>query len=620
MIEILEPEKMILYPHMFWGCVALLHTDFVPIYSQALQLLTAVMDRLAFHDKTTQNVILSSRPTTAAPPTFSGAVPPLKTSPLEAATEASASGGLVNASDLPPVGKKPASGAVNKASSESVSTEASFVSASNQSVRLLRGASSNLGDSDRSLANLAEAMEPEAPPPEAAPAAPPSAVLFEEVQPLLLKGLLSPGSHAAAVAGLSRLTLLPGDAIWGAPERRLPMHITGLLPWLCLHVPSAPAGPPLLTEVQPGSPSLPSDPSPDAGFRGGPGGPASPGAALGGGKGGPDACTIASNIAQACLDKGLPELASAFATYAEGGYTSIEQLVQQVGASRMGGSVELACGWARGTQRGPSSCCRSRFQHTLLQMSGSMSAVFFLLILPTTLPHVIRTELLLSFTLTHSWRLWRGITCAPFSHQVAPPLGAAFFPRHAGPAFVHLLRLLERGPANYQRVVLLLLKALLSLAPADAAQGSAVYSAVSRLVEGPLCHEALAVLEACLVNASQNKALMRASSDGVHNPASLGKASGAHAHHFPSPSRGLQFTSLGEGGSEREQPLVSSGPGAAEALPSREEALHNTTLALELVLKAYGPNRRRDERRLIPFVTAGGVAPGSPAGRSPRWT
>jgi hypothetical protein len=203
---------------------------------------------------------------------------------------------------------------------------------------------------------------------------------------------------------------------------------------------------------------------------------------------------------------------------------------------------------------------------------------------------------------------------------VAPPLGAAFFPRHAGPAFVHLLRLLERGPADYQRVVLLLLKALLSLAPADAAQGSAVYSAVSRLVEGPLCHEALAVLEACLVNASQNKALMRASSDGVHNPASLGKASGAHAHHFPSPSRGLQFTSLGEGGSEREQPLVGSGPGAAEVLPSREEALHNTTLALELVLQTCGPNRRRDERRLIPFVTAGGVPPGSPAGRSPRWT
>jgi hypothetical protein len=380
MIEILEPEKMILYPHMFWGCVALLHTDFVPIYSQALQLLTAVMDRLAFHDKTTQNVILSSRPTTAAPPTFAGAVPPLKPSPLEAASEASASGGLLNASDLPPAGKKPASGALSKASSESVSTEASFVSASNQSVRLVRGASSNLGDSDRSLANLAEALEPETPPLEAAPAAPPSAVLFEEVQPLLLKGLLSPGSHEAAVAGLSRLTLLPGDAIWGAPERRLPMHITGLLPWLCLHVPLAPAGPPPLTEVQPGSPSLRSEPSPDAGFRGG---PASPGAAYGGGKGGPDACTVASDIAQACLDKGLSELASAFATYAEGGYTSMEQLVQQVGPSRMGGSWELACGWARGKQWRQRSCCQSRFRMSVLAMSCC------------------------SLTLTHRCRVWK---------------------------------------------------------------------------------------------------------------------------------------------------------------------------------------------------------------------
>ncbi|CAO2040054.1 unnamed protein product, partial [Urochloa humidicola] len=38
MVENMEPEKVILYPQLFWGCVALMHTDFVHIYCQVLEL------------------------------------------------------------------------------------------------------------------------------------------------------------------------------------------------------------------------------------------------------------------------------------------------------------------------------------------------------------------------------------------------------------------------------------------------------------------------------------------------------------------------------------------------------------------------------------------------------
>ena len=32
MVENMEPEKVILYPQLFWGCVAMMHTDFVHVY------------------------------------------------------------------------------------------------------------------------------------------------------------------------------------------------------------------------------------------------------------------------------------------------------------------------------------------------------------------------------------------------------------------------------------------------------------------------------------------------------------------------------------------------------------------------------------------------------------
>jgi len=66
-VESLEPEKMILYPHVFWGCVALLHTDFVHAFRRALELLSRVIQRLSFQDRTTENVLLASMPDSAPP-------------------------------------------------------------------------------------------------------------------------------------------------------------------------------------------------------------------------------------------------------------------------------------------------------------------------------------------------------------------------------------------------------------------------------------------------------------------------------------------------------------------------------------------------------------------------
>ncbi|WOL05337.1 hypothetical protein Cni_G14065 [Canna indica] len=62
MVENMEPEKVILYPQLFWGCVAIMHTDFVYIYCQVLELFSRVIDRLSFRDQTTENVLLSSTP------------------------------------------------------------------------------------------------------------------------------------------------------------------------------------------------------------------------------------------------------------------------------------------------------------------------------------------------------------------------------------------------------------------------------------------------------------------------------------------------------------------------------------------------------------------------------
>ncbi|KAK6152651.1 hypothetical protein DH2020_012290 [Rehmannia glutinosa] len=61
MVENMEPEKVILYPQLFWGCVAMMHTDFIHVYCQVLELFLGV-DRLSFGTLQQRSVLLSSMP------------------------------------------------------------------------------------------------------------------------------------------------------------------------------------------------------------------------------------------------------------------------------------------------------------------------------------------------------------------------------------------------------------------------------------------------------------------------------------------------------------------------------------------------------------------------------
>ncbi|KAF3667272.1 hypothetical protein FXO38_08694 [Capsicum annuum] len=58
---------------------------------------------------------------------------------------------------------------------------------------------------------------------------------------------------------------------------------------------------------------------------------------------------------------------------------------------------------------------------------------------------------------------------------VSPLLCNEWFPKHSALAFGHLLCLLEKGPVEYHRVKLFMLKALLQHTPMDAAQSPHMY-------------------------------------------------------------------------------------------------------------------------------------------------
>ena len=66
---------------------------------------------------------------------------------------------------------------------------------------------------------------------------------FEGVQPFVLKGLMSAVSHESAIEVLSCITFPSCDSIFGSPETRLLMHVTGLLPRLGLQL-TGDLGPP----------------------------------------------------------------------------------------------------------------------------------------------------------------------------------------------------------------------------------------------------------------------------------------------------------------------------------------------------------------------------------------
>ncbi|KAL3636527.1 hypothetical protein CASFOL_018826 [Castilleja foliolosa] len=397
MVENMEREKVILYPQLFWGCVAMMHTDFIHVYCQVLELFSRVIDRLSFRDTTTENVLLSNMPRDEMD---------------------------MSASDGPD---------------------------------FQRMDSRNIPET-RSNGKI-----------------PP----FEGVQPLVLKGLMSTVSHNVSVEVLSRITVPSCDSIFGDAETRLLMHITGLLPWLCLQLSQdTVTGPTLQHQYQ-------------------------------------KACTVATNIAIWCRAKSMDELVTVFMAYATGEIKGIENL--------------LAC--------------------------------------------------------------------------VSPLLCNQWFPKHSTLAFGHLLRLLEKGPLDYQRVILLILKALLQHTPVDAAQSPHMYAIVSQLVESTLCWEALSVLEALLHSCS--------SLPGSH-PHDTGfyengfggmedKLIGPHTS-FKARSGPLQFATGGLGFGPGFTPF-GQGNVSESGVPSKELALQNTRLMLGRVLDSCALGRRRDYRRLVPFVT-----------------
>ncbi|KAI8534261.1 hypothetical protein RHMOL_Rhmol10G0076300 [Rhododendron molle] len=401
MVENMEPEKVILYPQLFWGCVAMMHTDFVHVYCQVLELFSRVIDRSSFRDRTTENVLLSSMPRDELD---TGVSDSTEFQRLE-------SRNVIE--PLPSNGKVPT---------------------------------------------------------------------FEGVQPLVLKGLMSTVSHGVSIEVLSRITVHSCDSIFGDAETRLLMHITGLLPWLCLQL------------------------SQDANMVG----PASPLQQQH-----QKACSVASNLSIWCRAKSLDEMAAVFTAYSRGEVKSIDNL--------------LAC--------------------------------------------------------------------------VSPLLCNAWFPKHSALAFGHLLRLLEKGPVEYQRVILLMLKALLQHTPMDAAQSPHMYAIVSQLVESTLCWEALSVLEALLQSCGS------LTGSHPHDPSSF--ENNGHVgtdekllvpqSSFKARSGPLQFA-MGPAFGGGTIPAAQGGA-SESAMSARETALQNTRLILGRVLDGCALGRRRPYRKLVPFVT-----------------
>ncbi|XP_022735431.1 uncharacterized protein LOC111288700 isoform X2 [Durio zibethinus] len=393
MVENMEPEKVILYPQLFWGCVAMMHTDFIHVYCQVLELFSRVIDRLSFRDRTIENVILSSMPRDELDNVDIGDFQRME----------------YRGYDLP-----------------------------------------------KTSGNL--------------PA-------FEGVQPLVLKGLMSTVSHGVAIEVLSRITVHSCDSIFGDRETRLLMHITGLLPWLCLQLSKDPlVGPtsPLQQQYH-------------------------------------KACSVAANISIWCRAESLDELATVLLAYTRGEIKSIDNL--------------LAC--------------------------------------------------------------------------VSPLLSNEWLPKHSALAFGHLLRLLERGPVEYQRVILLMLKALLQHTPMDSAQSPHMYAIVSQLVESTLCWEALSVLEALLQSCSsvpgshplESGPFENGTDDKVLAPQTSFKARSGPLQYAMVSGFGVSSTSVPQAVSTE------------SVMTPREVALQNTRLILGRVLDSCALGRRREYRRLVPFVT-----------------
>jgi hypothetical protein len=155
----------------------------------------------------------------------------------------------------------------------------------------------------------------------------------------------------------------------------------------------------------------------------------------------------------------------------------------------------------------------------------------------------------------------------------------------------HLLRLLERGPPlDYQRVVLLMLKSLLQQTHVDPSQIPQVYNVVSQLVGSALCTEALNVLEALLRSCSGDEVGSGENGHGMGEEvlqSMLLPQSSFKARSGPLQYGAGSLMAQGGGGSAADSGLV---------------ALQNTRLLLGRVLDTCALGRKRDHKRLVPFV------------------
>ncbi|KAJ3672293.1 hypothetical protein LUZ60_007014 [Juncus effusus] len=188
--------------------------------------------------------------------------------------------------------------------------------------------------------------------------------------------------------------------------------------------------------------------------------------------------------------------------------------------------------------------------------------------------------------------------------QTSPLICSLWFPKFSSLAFGHFLRLLERGPLEYQRVVLLLLKSLLQQAPVDPTQIPHVYNAVSQLVESSLCSEALNVLEALLRSCSglepdNNNNNGSSSGSNNNNNNGFGEKVFASQTSFKARSGPLGF---GSGSGSGFGPGLGKGGGLESGLVTHEVCLQNTRLLLGRVLDTCALGRKRDHKRLVPFV------------------
>eukprot|EP00850_Spirogloea_muscicola_P016988 SM000142S00502 [mRNA] locus=s142:28293:45159:+ [translate_table: standard] len=443
MVDIMVPEKIILYPQMFWGCIALLHTNFVYVYTEALRLFIRVIDLLSFDDPTLESVLLANMP------------------------------------------------------QDELSSDSDF----EPSVWRTKDQGHTATGVDQPEIERKRDQ------------------LFFGVQTLVLKGLLSEISHSSAVEVLAKTTSASCDRIFGDQDARLLMQIVGLFPWQCHQLGSSGAAESSLAKAR----------------------------------------ALAANLAHWCTTRGLAGLAEVFQDYAQGLVTSMETFV----------------------------------------------------------------------------------------NSIAPLLCAEWFPRHSTKALRHLLCLLERGPEEYQRIILLLLRALLQHTAIDAAQSLMVYTTVARLLEGHLCQEALNVLEAVLSHRSlctdNNSAQMRsevasAAGHGSSRHAAVDLSAG------PPPARRASDETERRGGSWSQMRFLGGGSGGASlgarmggggagvagvtggahsrtrtaswggGFPSSlagpevvqmtgcEASVLNTRLALGRVLETYGQIRKREHKRLVPFV------------------